>query len=72
VNPRLVLSLFAALLSGLMAAGAGVYAGWHPLAIIPLFSFTGSLALVVFALVLVPGEPKARAKPASIPKRVTV
>jgi hypothetical protein len=56
--------LFAAVLAGLMTAAGGIWAGWHPLAALPVFSFAGSFALIVTSLIVVPGEaPRSVALP---------
>ena len=62
MNPRLVMCLFGAALVGFMAAAAAVSAGWHPLAALPVFSLSGSFALVALSLIPAP-RPVAEAAP---------
>jgi len=54
VNPRLVMCLFAAMFVGIVAAGAALHAGWHPLLALLVYSLAGSVAVVACTLVAVP------------------
>jgi hypothetical protein len=62
-----VVCLFAAIASGLVAAGSAVAAGWGLLVGLGLYSGVGSVTLLVLAVMLpqrVPGLARLRRRPA--------
>ncbi len=48
--------MFASILLGFLAAAGAISLGWHPLAIFPVFSLSGSVALVVISLLAAPRD----------------